>query len=203
MSPAEQAEQNHQPEADGQSPERGAIAGSIEAASGNIDKIRDILFGANMRDYDARFSRLEEALMKEAAELRESTRRRFETLENYVKKEVDALQARLRSERDERSDALRQQSRDLQETNEALNRKIHDLEDHTTSEASGLRQDILNQSRTLMDELSARHQEIVSLLERRFNELQHRKTDRAALGSLLSEIALRLNDEFRIPGSDK
>lgn len=207
MSPAEQREQVHVSTDDGNNrtaPDaQNAAPGSLEATSGNIDKIRDILFGANMRDYDARFARLEEALMKEAAELRESTRRRFETLENYVKKEVDALQARLKTEREERSDVSSQHSRELKEAGESLSKKIRDLDDHTASAASDLRQDILNHSRNLMDELRARHEEIALVLERRFHELHHSKTDRAALASLLTEVAMRLNDEFRIPGAER
>jgi hypothetical protein len=207
MSPAEQREPMHGSADDGGDRIAGeaqnAASGSLEQTSGNIDKIRDILFGANMRDYEARFARLEEALMKEAAELRESTRRRFETLENYVKKEVDALQARLKTEREERSDAASQQSRELKEASESLSRKIRDLDDHGASVASDLRQEILNHSRNLMDEMRARHEEISSLLERRFHELHHSKTDRAALASLLTEVAMRLNDEFRIPGAER
>jgi DNA repair exonuclease SbcCD ATPase subunit len=177
--------------------------GPLEQASGNIDKIRDILFGAHMRDYDTRFARLEETLAKEASELRESTRRRFETLENYVKKELEALQTRLRTERDERSDASSQHSRELKEAADALNRKIRDLDDQGNAAASDLRQEILNASRNLMDELKARHEEVSSLLEKRFQALQHAKTDRAALAALLNEVALRINDEFRIPGAEK
>ena len=37
-----------------------------DASGGSVDKIRDILFGAQMRDYDRRFTRLEERLLKEA-----------------------------------------------------------------------------------------------------------------------------------------
>ena len=38
---------------------------------GNVDKIRDILFGSQMRDYDKKFARIEERLLKETADLRE------------------------------------------------------------------------------------------------------------------------------------
>ena len=78
-------------------------AGSNDPGSGNIDKIRDILFGSNMRDYEQRFARLEEALKKESSDLRETTRRHLETLESFVHKELAALEARLNTERDERS----------------------------------------------------------------------------------------------------
>src|SRR4051794_5759440 len=36
----------------------------------NVDRIRDILFGPQMRDYDSRFQRLEERLALEANNLR-------------------------------------------------------------------------------------------------------------------------------------
>src|ERR1700734_3535805 len=75
-----------------------------EPAAGNIDKIRDILFGSNMRDYEQRFARLEEALKKESSDLRETTRRHLEALESFVHKELAALEVRLNAERDERSE---------------------------------------------------------------------------------------------------
>ena len=37
----------------------------------NVDKIRDILFGSQMRDYDKRFGRLEDRLIKDAESLRD------------------------------------------------------------------------------------------------------------------------------------
>jgi hypothetical protein len=180
-----------------------AAAGSLDSAGGKVDKIRDILFGANMREYEARFARLEETLMKEAAELRESSRRRFETLENYIRKEIESLQSRLKTERDERSDAFNQYSREFREMGDALTKRIRDLDDHGASVASSLRQEILTHSQNLMEELRARQEDVSSLLEKRFQVLQHAKTDRATLASLLNELALRISDEFHIPTAEK
>ena len=90
-----------------------AAGGQLDRTPGNIDKIREILFGTNMRDYDARFARLEATLLKESADLRESTRRRFETLEAYLKKELEILNGRVKTEREERADVVGQNSHDL------------------------------------------------------------------------------------------
>ena len=50
---------------------QGAATHAEEPREGqNVDKIRDILFGAQMRDYDKRFARLEDRLMKDAEALR-------------------------------------------------------------------------------------------------------------------------------------
>ncbi|MGA9594256.1 MAG: hypothetical protein WBS18_14245, partial [Candidatus Acidiferrales bacterium] len=42
----------------------------------NVDKIRDILFGSQMRDYEKRFARLEESVTKALDTLRDDTTKR-------------------------------------------------------------------------------------------------------------------------------
>ena len=51
----------------------------------SVDKIRDILFGSQIKNYEARFARLEENLVRETVELKETMRRRFESLEGFFK----------------------------------------------------------------------------------------------------------------------
>jgi phage host-nuclease inhibitor protein Gam len=174
-------------------------AGQLDRTPGNIDKIRDILFGTHMRDYDARFARLEAAVVKESTDLRESTRRKLEALESYLKSEIDSLHGRLKAEREERAESLGQASRDLRQTEDALKRKLRELEDQTSSADSGIREQILNQSHVLTDDIRALQAEVTQLLEKRFDDLNHGKTDRAMLAGLLTEVAMRLKNEFHIP----
>ena len=55
---------------------------------GNIDKVRDILFGGQMRDYDRRFQKLEERLLQETSELKDDVRKRLAALEQFMKQEA-------------------------------------------------------------------------------------------------------------------
>ena len=174
----------------------------VMQGAGNVDKIRDILFGTQMRDYETRFSRLEETLAKETAEIRESSRRRFDQLEQYIRKEFEAVEARIKAEREERSDTGAQHSRELAELGDSLRRRLRDLDDRGIAVERELRSQLLQQSKDLTDEMHARLDETAALLEKRFHELRQGKTDRAALATLFNEVALRLNDQFQIPGSD-
>src|SRR5258705_8502177 len=114
MNPVEQPENTPQNDAEARTPQ------VIQTGAGNVDKIRDILFGSQMRDYETRFSRLEETVVKETSEIRESSRRRFDQLEQYIKKEFEAVDARIRAEREDRSDSSSQHSRALTELVEML-----------------------------------------------------------------------------------
>jgi hypothetical protein len=173
---------------------------SRDGTAGNIDKIRDILFGSNMRDYEQRFSRLEEALRNEAADLRETMRKRVEALEAYVQKEFTALEGRLASESDQRSEHHSKLAQDLSSAAAAIHKKIADFENQDAQAKREIRSDLLQQSKDLNDAIRDKANEIASLLDRRFKELHHSKTDRAGLAELFSEVALRLNDQFKVPG---
>ena len=45
---------------------------------GNIDKIRDILFGSQSRDFERRFTRMEERMIKEISDMRDDTRKKLD-----------------------------------------------------------------------------------------------------------------------------
>ena len=62
---------------------------------------------------------------------------------------------------------------------------------------------MMDQAREITNELHSSHEEVSGLLDKRVHELRDSKTDRAALASLFTEVALRLNDQFTIPGSDE
>src|SRR3984885_3501280 len=134
----------------------------LRGGAGNVDKIRDILFGSQMRDYEARFARLEEALVKETVEIRETSRRRFDQIEAYIKKEFEAVQARFKSERDERLDTASLHSRELKELGEALSRRIRDLDDRSSSVERDLRSQLMQQARDLTEEMARNHDEIAT-----------------------------------------
>lgn len=167
--------------------------------SGNVDKIREILFGGQMRDYDKRFSRLEERLLKESAELRESSRRSVEALETFVKNEIDALGNRLQSEQQSRESSAQSMSRELHEAINSLDNKLTQFYSQTIEAQRDLRQQILDQSKNLNEEIRRKHDDVSATLDRELAELNHVKTDRASLSALFTELALRLNNDFKIP----
>jgi Zn-dependent oligopeptidase len=67
-------------------------APSVGNASGpegvSVDKIRDLLFGNQMQDYDRRFSNLEERFQQRFKEIESETSRNLGTFESNAKKQV-------------------------------------------------------------------------------------------------------------------
>jgi DNA repair exonuclease SbcCD ATPase subunit len=171
------------------------VFGKNHSESGNLDKIRDILFGNQVRDYEQRFTRLEEHLVKECSNLREDTKKRLDVIETYIKNEVDSLTTRLKNEQNERDAAVTEINEEFKNLVKSLERKIAQLEEQTSHNQRDLRQQILDQSKSLDNDLKHNHNELLATLERESKELHTHKTDRSTLARLFSELALRLDDE--------
>ena len=166
----------------------------------DLDKIRDILFGAQSRDYERKFSTLEERLLKESAELRNDLKRRFDSLEVYIKKEIEAVTDRVKAEQAERADSITELSRELKDLVKNLDKKTGHLEEQASKAQRELRQQLLDQSKSLSEDMQTHHKELSVALDHAVEQLRTEKTDRASLAALFMEASMRLNNEFKIPG---
>ena len=165
----------------------------------NLGKVRDILFGSQMRDYDKRFARLEERLLKVSTEMKEDLRKRFDSLETYVKHEVELLTDQVKTEHQQRAEALTTLSRELKDASSDLDKKLAQLDEQTAKTQRDLRTQLLAQSKNLTDEIQQRHEEMSAVVDESVQELRTDKTDRNTLADLFTEVAMRLNNEFTIP----
>jgi DNA anti-recombination protein RmuC len=179
-----------------------AAGGDPLAGGASIDKVRDILFGVQMRDYDKRFARLEERLLKETADLKDDVKKRLASLEQYVKQELEALGERLSAEHGERVDEAKDLGQQLRETSKAFEKKTASMDDQSAKAQRELRQQLLETQQRLTEEIQQRHHELLEALSRDAGELRDEKADRAALASLFTEMAMRLNNQLRLPTAE-
>jgi hypothetical protein len=171
-----------------------------EAGAGNLDKVRDILFGAQIRDSDRRFGRLEERVAQESAELKEDVRKRLAVLEQFVKHELESLAARLKSEHEARTDADKDLSGELRDAQKANEKKFGQIDDHVGKVQRELRQQLLDTHQKITDDLQRQAQDILARLAREAAELRHEKLDRTALAGMLTDVAMRLTGELTDTG---
>jgi len=87
------------------------------AASAPMEQVREILFGAQLKDMEVRFKRQEERFTQEISDISEFFKKRLDSLETFMKSEVSGLLERLRRESEEREAA---QKSERHERHEAL-----------------------------------------------------------------------------------
>lgn len=159
----------------------------------NIDKVRDILFGAQSRDIERRFQEMEDRMARDNDALRDEVRRRLSSVEEFVNAEFDALRKKLRGEESARESADTTLKNELEAHANASEAKLKQAVDELEDTQRKLRQRLLEMSTELQDDVQRRATQIGERLDAESRRLTHDKTDRRALASLFTEVAARLN----------
>jgi gas vesicle protein len=165
----------------------------------NVDRIRDILFGNQMRDYDTKLSRLEERWAKDATELRDDVKRRLASLDSYVKGELSEATERARVEVEEKTQTIKTLGTELKEHINAWEKKNHQLEVQDEKAHRELREQILNEANRLGEEILQKTKDLAAALSRESSQIHDTLASRQELAELFAQWALH----FRGETSDK
>jgi hypothetical protein len=180
----------------------GALGGDGAGGGENVDRIREILFGTQQREFEKKLARMEERLAGEAAALRDESKKRFDSLNLYFKNEMESMAERVKAEKEDRVEKLGEITRELKELTKAMEKRFTQVDEQLSRQQRDLRKQILDQGEELSGEFRQLHQELKAAVERSVQELNADKPGRAALANLFTEMAMRLQNEFNIPGTE-
>ncbi len=161
---------------------------------GNIDKIRDILFGVHVRDFEKRFAELDEKFSSELGDLRNDLQKKLDKLESILMKETATLKGRIDDEPFLRDDAIKNATAEIRKSGEGMEKEVTSFIEKYSESENELRAQILQQSIMLMDSIQKKEGEIMSTLEQQAKGLRDETADRAALADLFKEMANRLTE---------
>lgn len=165
----------------------------------NVDKIRDILFGGQMRDYEKRFRQIEQLIDKETSRVATDLQARLEQLDGFVKQEFKALSEKLQAENKDRQQVEEESQAKLAETRKLLEQRIADVDEIHGAAAQEIRTRMHEQATELLNTIRDNHSTIETSLRDESRRLGDEKVARGDLANMLSEVALRLQREFELP----
>ena len=128
----------------------------------NIDKVRDLLFGGQMRDYDRRFTRFEERLVQESTELKEDVRKRLLALEQFVKQETASLADRIKAENSDRVAAAKELGREVRDNAKATEKKTGQIDAQVEKLQGELRKQILDLHKRVTDDIRGKIDDVLA-----------------------------------------
>lgn len=168
------------------------------ANMGNIDKIREILFGGYVRDYDRRFKRLEDRLSQEQGHLREDISQRIRAMEELLNNELDNLAEKSKAERQERQLAYQDLKNDLGALRSETTSRLNQLDEQISRDIKQVRQQVQGKHQEISTLLRQQVEMLLSLVKQEVAQLQEEKVSRSDLASFFSEFAMRLNRDFNV-----
>ena len=153
----------------------------LDSQPESLDKVRDILFGGQMRAVESRLQVIEERFRQEHEALRSDFARQVESLDAFIRSEVQTLDERLAAERAKRTEELKSLAAEIKEAIRTLEKRHVKLEESANLADATLRDELLLLGEQLSNELARSHQALDSA-----------KTDRTALAGMLTDMAARL-----------
>lgn len=159
---------------------------------GNVDKIREILFGGQMRDYEQRFVDLEKRLTKSIEQASATIEKHLEQLNNFTRREVEKLAAQVKAERKARLDEGKNSNREVKQLAQQLETWGAGLEEQIDNESRELRAIVKEQSDNLSGLLEEAYEELGKTIAAETRQLADSKLAHDELAGMLTEVAARL-----------
>lgn len=163
----------------------------------SLEKVRDILFGGQMRAVESRLARIEERLLHEQQALKKELEKQLASLEAFTKKELSALSAKLDAERASRGEDVKAVSAELKSNFKSLDKRLAKLDEATNAADAEFRTQLLEHTKAVSGQIKALGDDLMSELSRSVRELRAEKTDTASLIEVFSDVAVRLSEELQ------
>ena len=167
-----------------------------------VDKMRELLFGNQMQDYDKRFSVLEDRFQQRLRDLEAESSRSLTSLEATIKKQLESVAGQFREEKDLRADADKELERSLRDHNQALEKRLGQVSEQLARQEREFTDRMAHEVQALRDDIRRRQEDTRGTIERMFSELSNVKTDRNLLAGLFVEIAKCLNQDATPKGAN-
>lgn len=161
-----------------------------------VDKIRELLFGNQMQDYDRRFSVMEDRFQQKLRDMEGESARSLGGVEASIKKQIESIAGQVRREQDLRAEADKELGRGLREQVQALEKRLGEVTDQLATLERDFTERVGHESQALRDEIRRRNEDARATIDRMFSELSSVKTDRSLLAGLFVEVARCLNQDL-------
>jgi chromosome segregation ATPase len=160
------------------------ITGSASESADKVERIREIVFGAHMRDYAQKF----ELMNRELSRLN----REIERLNQQLRDQESTYKRQLREEGDRLSTQLHEQDK-------RLTQQLQDLDKRETNEFEELDQKFTRRMQELDQVMHSSDRDLLNKLRDLSDQLNDQKVDRSSLGDWLVELGSNLKANAPAP----
>lgn len=159
---------------------------------GNIDLIRDIIFGPKLQEYDSRIDKLESNLSLLEKEMHDRIEQVKTDCLTELRSSVESLEQQIKS----LSFTAQKDNADLRQlidrTYQNFSSSLESLDKTLVSQTTSIRKEVSETREKLQDDTRNLKSQIFEELEKRFSMLANAKVSRNDMADILFELGLRL-----------
>jgi hypothetical protein len=166
---------------------------------GNIDQIRDIIFGTQIRDYDNHFTKLE----KDISMMQQEMRAQFEQIKANFSAELKATTETMEKKLKTLSLTTQEEAADLRSSFDRVNRKFSSsfqtLDEELDTQTNSIREELFQTKGKLQEDIAGLRDLVLQELEERFGTLTEDKVSKEDIAETLFALGMRIRGTEFIP----
>lgn len=169
---------------------------------GNIEQIRDLLFGNKIREYEQRFQQCEQNIDKLTRELsifETETRDRLDQLQDSLTTEIrsviNSLEKKMKYLSMTTQEQINQLEKSLDSTLNNSSHQIESLNQTVTEETNYLRNDLTQTRDKLEKSMQSLQKQVFDIIKKESLTLKENKVSRTELADLLFELCIKIKGD--------
>ncbi len=165
---------------------------------GNVEQIRDLLFGEQQRELDIRLSQLETAIKDLRQEMGDRLNQLNEQFSNELRSNSYALEKKIQYVSVTHTEDFTEIKQDLDRSQKNFTEQLKNLDKTFNNQSENLQQSLNHTKESLQKEMHTITGQIQAELEKHFGGLQDNKVSRDELAELLFDLCMRIKKtDFR------
>lgn len=159
---------------------------------GNLDQIRELLFGQKSQEYNDRIGAIESDFAKFQEQMEERLTQMQKELSNEIKDTSNAFEKQLKYLRVNAQEDTSHLGQSIEENHKRAMTRINALEQTLSSTSNSLRSELSQTKAELKSDLTQLKQEVNEEIERHFGQLGETKVSRDDFAEVLFNMCLQI-----------
>ncbi|MEM7712084.1 MAG: hypothetical protein AAF349_00570 [Cyanobacteria bacterium P01_A01_bin.68] len=166
---------------------------------GNIDQIRDIIFGAQIREYETRFGKLESDISLLQQEMRSHVEQLKINFTSELKAGFENLEKKLKLFNLNNEEEAADLRLSVDRLNRKLSSSVQSLDEELDSQTKSIREEASQTKVQFEEEVLALRDLVLEEIEHRFSKLTQNKVSKDDMAETLFALGMQLKEKEFIP----
>ena len=173
----------------------------------SMNQVRDLLFGTQLRDMEARFQRQEARFQREVNDAKEALKTRLDSLENFMRSETASLLHRVNAEVTERDAALKAEQKEhieafnklagsITAAEQAFERRLSALSNTLDNAEQEIRKLVQAETNSLNNKIDEKYADALHVISETASQIRHDMVYRSTLSGMFTAMAVKLSNQW-------
>jgi len=160
-----------------------------------VDKIRDLIFGNQIKDFEAKFEQIDETMHTLEEKITKALNESHHRLEKQTARSLEILETKI----DKLSSSTHKERTKLKEhidmTDKNLQDQLDEQSDKFVTKLKIIKENIAHDNEKMSEEMRVMQREIQATVERNLSSLSNEKLSKDSMAQMLLDVAMKIQDK--------